>query len=671
MDVFLSLSGYLITRNIVRQLQTTCFSLRQFYTRRFFRLYPAATATALFTLLTSFAIFSDELAGEASASALSSMLFSSNVFFHLKTDYFDTSAILKPLLHTWSLSLEEQFYFVWAPLIVLVNRVSPKRTALVAVLVCLTLTSLLSAVYLSPRYPSLAFFELPARIYQFSAGALLSVLLNITPSSTSVVIAPVYKSYLADSMTSPFLKSAIFRQLAAEFMSAFALVGLLLSYIYTPREATSLQMLPTTLCTCAIIALPNTLVAEQLLSTSVLRRIGHLSYAAYLVHWPIYVYGRYLMMALNVHSLYALFFTIVTFVCASALKFFVEDPVRFGKPRRRVFFMLTVLLTLLVACVGISTHGFSFRTGRETDEQVVVRNLQALALPTGRKAACHMTEAIVTKNNGEVTSMTCQVGAWRNGTRSSFAMVGNSFAAMYLQTLHVIGHRRGVWFPLTYGFRCRFHARANRHLIDDKDELNCLRLHDRIWEQIAQLPPNSSVILSVANGFGSAQGMRDSLIPVNEEVRALGHRLVLLSEPPGLSAEYEAHYACKDLFGLPIGRVLDTVARTLGVGGVQCRRDIPEGAAYFKGRDWQSRAYDELFANELKDAKLINLFNVLCDGRSARSGGETEACGMPQDVVVKGGETETGYKRDLIHLSTAGSYWMVDTLEEQLFGDAR
>lgn len=109
-DVFLVLSGYLITRNIVFALGADTFSLRAFYISRIWRLLPAALATILATLSLAFLIFPPQYSSDVCKSALAAAFSVSNVWFYLKVGYFDTDNIAKPLLHTWSLSLEGFFY---------------------------------------------------------------------------------------------------------------------------------------------------------------------------------------------------------------------------------------------------------------------------------------------------------------------------------------------------------------------------------------------------------------------------------------------------------------------------------------------------------------------------------------------------------------------------------
>ena len=112
-DVFFVISGYLITKIILGEIDAGTFTYLKFYTRRSRRLIPALFATIAATYLAGFFLFYAQDFAQLSVSTISAILAVSNIFFWLQADYFDTDAVLKPLLHTWSLSVEFQFYLVW------------------------------------------------------------------------------------------------------------------------------------------------------------------------------------------------------------------------------------------------------------------------------------------------------------------------------------------------------------------------------------------------------------------------------------------------------------------------------------------------------------------------------------------------------------------------------
>ena len=190
-DIFFVISGFLITRLIKGEIDNTgSFDFKRFYVRRIRRLFPALFVTLLSTAIVSAFVFSPshlERFGGALSSALLSV---SNFYFWLESDYFDLSAILKPLLHTWSLSIEEQFYLIWPVSLFFLIKLKKKWVApfvlLFATLVSLYLNFVFADgnVQLINQYVpfledkinhgrSTIFFLMPFRIFEFAIGGLL------------------------------------------------------------------------------------------------------------------------------------------------------------------------------------------------------------------------------------------------------------------------------------------------------------------------------------------------------------------------------------------------------------------------------------------------------------------------------------------------------------------
>lgn len=192
-DMFFTISGYLITRNIITALAADKFSLFNFYYRRFFRLYPASTFTVFMSLFVVYITVRPDIAHDIFSSAFSALTLWSNVWFHRHGGYFDQSLEMRPLLHFWSLSVEEQFYFVWPVLIVLIYACTRHvATALRIILSVLACVSFIFATWTHYTHPGWAFYELPSRVFQFAAGALLAVqqLFNLKDSRIDVENVP-------------------------------------------------------------------------------------------------------------------------------------------------------------------------------------------------------------------------------------------------------------------------------------------------------------------------------------------------------------------------------------------------------------------------------------------------------------------------------------------------
>ncbi len=173
-DVFFVISGFLITRIVGRELEDGRFSYLQFLERRLRRLTPAVVATLVATLAASYLLLTPTVYGSTLKASLSTVLFSSNLFFwrELKAGYFASDAKLNPLLHTWSLGVEEQFYLLY-PLLLLVLLRMPRRFT-TAGLAVVALASFALGLWLRPTHEVAVFFLSPFRAWELLAGALLA-----------------------------------------------------------------------------------------------------------------------------------------------------------------------------------------------------------------------------------------------------------------------------------------------------------------------------------------------------------------------------------------------------------------------------------------------------------------------------------------------------------------
>jgi len=269
-DVFFVISGYLITRLIHDEMSAGRFSVARFYERRIRRIFPAlfavlaasTVAAAFWFMPIDFDAFSDSLAGAA--------LSVSNFVFWREAGYFAGPSDLKPLLHTWSLGVEEQFYVVFPLVLLALHRYA--RRFLPAVLAAVVVASFALSVWGTRHHTGAAFYLLPFRAWELGLGALLAV--GVVP--------------------------ALKRRVAAELL---AMAGLLLILVpvftYTPETRfPGWAALPPTLGAALLIyAAPQAASIGGMLRLRPLVFIGLLSYSLYLWHWPLIVFTRYRMPA--------------------------------------------------------------------------------------------------------------------------------------------------------------------------------------------------------------------------------------------------------------------------------------------------------------------------------------------------------------------------------------
>jgi len=267
-DIFFVISGYLITSIIFREMKEGSFTYLRFYARRARRILPALLAVIVATTAAAFLLFLPDDLIEYGRIVIYTLLFGSNFRLAAEPGYFHHSMQENPLLHMWSLSVEEQFYLLWPTLLALMLSLLPERRHKQTVL-GLSILSLLAAEALVHIWPRSAFFHLPTRGWELLAGALLAM--NFIPRTVS--------------------------KASAESLSAIGLV-LMIAPIFLYDKETPFPGLaalaPVLGCALAIYSTENerTRVAT-LLSWKPIVFVGLISYSLYLWHWPIFAFGCY------------------------------------------------------------------------------------------------------------------------------------------------------------------------------------------------------------------------------------------------------------------------------------------------------------------------------------------------------------------------------------------
>jgi peptidoglycan/LPS O-acetylase OafA/YrhL len=175
-DIFFVISGFLITTIIVDEMKQGCFSLLNFYERRARRILPALFFVMLCSLPFAWIWMLPQDLEFFSQSLVAVPLFFSNILFWYTSGYFETASELKPLLHTWSLAVEEQYYVLFPLLLMLVWKIGKKRIVLLLSLIAIV--SLLTAQWGSTVHPSFTFYLLPTRSFEILIGALISFYIN-------------------------------------------------------------------------------------------------------------------------------------------------------------------------------------------------------------------------------------------------------------------------------------------------------------------------------------------------------------------------------------------------------------------------------------------------------------------------------------------------------------
>lgn len=363
-DVFFVISGYLITGIILDAMAQGKFSFAAFYERRARRILPALFVVVAATLILSSVVLLPEDLKAFSKSMLAVMLFASNLLFWSESGYFQADAELLPMLHTWSLAVEEQYYLVFPVVAVFLFRRGIRT--LTAALVVVAVLSFALAEWGSRAHPDAAFYLLPFRAWELMTGALAAVYLR----SKSPLAGPALASFLAAVGLALLVLSIPGFDRALPWPGAYAMV---------PVLGTGLII---------VFAQPHNLVGRWL-GSSGLVGIGLVSYSAYLWHQPLFALARQASVDEPTMPFYLLL-CVLTFVLAGLTWRFVEQP--FRKPSRfsrRFIFLGALAFALLFAGIAALLYANKGYPGR-IENHARVADLfrwQGLASPCGKQLA--------------------------------------------------------------------------------------------------------------------------------------------------------------------------------------------------------------------------------------------------------------------------------------------
>ncbi len=319
-DVFFVISGFLITSILLTEIAEDRFTLTAFYGRRIRRLFPALAVCLAAVLAYGFvALMPFELA-QVGKHVFFGAGFLSNIALWSESSYFDGAATLKPLLHLWSLGVEEQFYILW-PLLLWVA--FAMNAAIGRLLAVLFLGSFAINVALSLTSISGDFYLPVSRFWELLAGALLAWRGEIT-------LAPNVRSWIS----------------FAGFAALLASVMLFTPAIRFPGWA---ALLPVTGAMAIMVAGPEAAVNRTVFSNRTAVFVGLISYPLYLWHWPLFSYAYVIRVGRPPTLLMAAALVAASFLLAWATYRFVEYPVRFGAQRHRRTQVVAVCVVALGA----------------------------------------------------------------------------------------------------------------------------------------------------------------------------------------------------------------------------------------------------------------------------------------------------------------------------------
>lgn len=348
-DIFFVISGFLITKIINTEILEQRFSFKAFYIRRIKRILPVFFAVIIATLCVGFFLLSAQEYVDLAKSARFAIGFLANYHFGQEQDYFAPAAEEMPLLHMWSLAVEEQYYFLWPSLLLFFHKKLPRQ--ILSITIILAISSFLLASFLAhqPSTTSLAYYSLPSRLGELMIGSILALYNRHCINPLIANISAILGVFCIGLSFILLNKHSIFPGYNALW----------------PCIGTALIIFSGS---CAKQTFIN-----RILSTPFLVFIGLLSYSLYVWHWPILAFTRYYFSTSEL-SLTTIFLCLtLTFVISYFSWRYIEKPIRsikfsFSSALKKVFFLPAI--TLITCCILIKiSDGYLWKDGssRELD----------------------------------------------------------------------------------------------------------------------------------------------------------------------------------------------------------------------------------------------------------------------------------------------------------------
>lgn len=316
-DIFFVISGFLITSIVINDLKKGDFSFQKFYHRRVRRLLPALLFVLFLTAFIAFLILTPKHFERFGGALLTALISSSNIFFWTEAGYWDAESIFKPLLHTWSLSVEGQFYAIWPFFLFLFYA---KGRSLPIIITLLGVVSLLANLTFEEDKEAI-FYLMPFRVFEFAMGALLVWVVHKQPAN-----------------------------IIKEILLAMGLVMIAIS-VLTYEQNMVFPSFPALLpCMGAMLVIyaGQARYVGMVLRTPLMVFTGKISYSLYLVHWPILILYSYWKFE-NVGDFETQILLGCSFLLAVFMYYFIEQPSR--KKRSGTYLLNTHQFMMIIGAV--------------------------------------------------------------------------------------------------------------------------------------------------------------------------------------------------------------------------------------------------------------------------------------------------------------------------------
>ncbi len=409
-DIFYVISGYLITGLLLREFDRSgTISFRAFYARRLKRLLPSSFLVLFVTAAVGFLFMPASTRSSLGRDVMAGALYVGNYLFAWwQNDYQNLGATPSPVIHFWSLAVEEQFYLFWPMFIFFLLKRGRRETLLVWV-ASITAMSFFVSLYMTTKYPIWAFYSLPSRAWELGAGAL-------------ILLAPV-------------------RKVSGHLLVGLSFAGLAFSAIVFnsntafPGTAALLPVLSVTLIMYAVhVAAKIPSLARALLQSRVSQWLGAVSYPMYLWHWPVLVLPV-AILGRPLNLLEKLAAIALTIVLSGLTHRYVEERFRRGSYKPAKVYISAILATMVSVSLGVGIYSASATSINITSGS----NSTSFSLAQiTQKPAIYADGCQVDK--GVTISGPCEYGD--RSSSKTWVLFGDSHAAQWFPTLNAIAKAR-------------------------------------------------------------------------------------------------------------------------------------------------------------------------------------------------------------------------------------
>jgi peptidoglycan/LPS O-acetylase OafA/YrhL len=613
-DIFFVISGYLITSIILTESQSGKFSLKNFYLRRIRRIFPALFFVMLVCLpLAWFWLIPNEMR-RFSESLVAVSTFSSNVLFYLTSGYFDGGGEVKPLLHTWSLAVEEQYYLIFPLYLILIARLG--RRWLVSTLVIIAVSSFLVALKLSHDNPVANFLLLPSRLWELLFGGLIA--------------------FFSVNNEAKFGQG--FGKPIKELSGLLGLGLIVFSILYLDKRTPYpgvFTLLPIVGSGLIIIFSSSETVLGKILGSKLFVGFGLISYSLYLWHQPLFAFARQSSISEPSKALFACLIFVSIPLSYFTYKF-IEGPFRNKQfiNNKNIFIcsLFFILLFISIGVVGRLTDGFPNRMPAEVAKVHISRFHEKLY----KNAGC-----VMQPNGFDVAG--CIAGD--KNIQPKFALIGDSHGQAVTYTLGQAFNARHLSFVPLVKSGCRFDLDMPRNVGSDEIK-SCAEYQHQISEYISKSDIDTFILVSRWDSLGSdeiesnSKAIFDGHIKSIQKILDSGKTVVLVYPIPA----YKVH-------------ISDYMTKNLLFYGNNLKMISDSYSDYKKRVDYYYRAYEAIGSAKGRGATNSNLVRIYPD---------KILCNTFEKDLCSTQRNGSPLYFDESHLSNEGSSLLVEEIMSQI-----